>query len=70
VVVDDFNVMRITRLKAKYQTPRTVDGHSPLSRSIAAQLVEPDAAQMAQIVECLRGIQLAQPQSSPVLIQA
>jgi hypothetical protein len=69
-VVDDFNVMRVAGVEAKDQAPRTVDGYGPMTRPTTAQLMQPDAAQMAQVVECFRGIQLTQAQPSSLLIHA
>jgi hypothetical protein len=46
-----------------------VDRYGPLPGAVAAQFVQPHAAQAAQDIERMRGIQLVQPQGRSFRIQ-
>ena len=57
MIVDDFYVVGIAVFIAKADTPACINGHGPLSRAVALELVQADALERAQVLQTLRGIE-------------
>lgn len=70
MVIDDLDIERVTRIEAEDQPPGAIDGDRPIPGSIPAQLMQTDAAQPSEIIQCLRRVQLAQAQQCALGIEA
>jgi hypothetical protein len=56
-MVNDFYLVRLTRLEDEANAPPSVHRHSPLSVSVSFELVQPDALERTEILESLGDVQ-------------
>jgi hypothetical protein len=60
MIVDNFNVVRITLAETEAYPPGPVDGHSPLPLTVSLELVKANAPQRTEILEACRGVKGSQ----------
>src|SRR6266851_3597689 len=62
VIVDDFDIVRVSVAKYEADAPGSVHGHGPLLAPPPLEFVEANALQLTEPLERDRGIQCPQPQ--------
>lgn len=69
MVIDDFDVMGVTVVKAEADAPRTVDVHRPLALSITFQWMQSDAFERTYVLQRRGGVQQGEHFESMILVK-
>jgi len=57
VVIDDLDIERVAIAELKTEARTAIDGHRPLAAPVSLQLMQPNASQIAQLIQVHRRIQ-------------